>query len=111
MKTIINVGNLTIIESLEHFLEGNPAIAFRVLGEKSDRYQFVEKILVKFRYITCWKSDKGIITRKSPGILANNSHDSLVNTKNRIRKMEALSYSRIFMSVHGKRHSFISQNR
>ncbi len=41
----MNVDNLTTIESLEQFLEGNQAIVFRVLGGKSNRYQFVQKIL------------------------------------------------------------------
>jgi len=59
----MNVDNLTTTESLEQFLEGNQAIAFRVLGDKSDRYEFVQKILVKFQYLTCPKSDRGIITR------------------------------------------------
>ncbi len=59
----MNVDKLTTVESLEDFLQGNQAIAFSVLGDKSERYRFVQKILVKFRYITCLKNDKGIITR------------------------------------------------
>jgi len=63
MATIMNVDNLITTEALEHFLQGNQAIAFSVLGGKSERYQFVQKILVKFRYTTCTKNDKGIVTR------------------------------------------------
>ncbi len=59
----MNVDKLTTVESLEDILQGNQAIAFSVLGDKSERYRFVQKILVKFRYITCLKNDKGIITR------------------------------------------------
>ncbi len=59
----MNVDNLSTIESLESFLQGNQAIAFRVLGNKAERYQFVQKTLVKHQYITCSKIDKGIITR------------------------------------------------
>jgi len=58
MKTIMSVDNLTTTESLEHFLVGNQAIAFRVLSDKSDRYEFVQKILVKFQYLTGSKNEK-----------------------------------------------------
>ena len=59
----MNADNLTTTESLNEFIQGNQAIAFRVLGDKAERYQFIQKMLVKFRYITRSKSDKGIITR------------------------------------------------
>jgi len=60
----MNVDNSTTTESLNEFIQGNQAIAFRVLGDKAERYQFIQKMLVKFRYIiTRSKSDKGIITR------------------------------------------------
>ncbi len=59
----MNVDKLATVESLEDFLQGNQAVAFSVLGDKSERYRFVQKILVKFRYITCSKNDKGILTR------------------------------------------------
>ena len=63
MRAIMNIENLTTVESLDHFLQGNQAIAFSVLGEKSERYQFTQKILVKFTYQTCSRKDKGLITR------------------------------------------------
>jgi hypothetical protein len=59
----MNIENLTSIESLENFLQGNQIIAYSVLGGKLDRYQFIRKTLVKFSYITCNKKDKGIVKR------------------------------------------------
>ena len=59
----MNIETLTTVESLEHFLQGNQAIAFSVLGEKAERYQFTQKILVKFAYQTRSRKDKGLITR------------------------------------------------
>ena len=39
----MNIENLTTIESLDHFLQGSQDIAFSVLGEKVERYQFTQK--------------------------------------------------------------------
>lgn len=61
MRTIMNIENLSTIESLENFLQGNQAIAYSVLGDKTERYQFMRKTRVKFSYITCSKKDKGVI--------------------------------------------------
>ncbi len=59
----MNIENLTTIEDLEHFVQGNQAVAFTVLGDKHQRYQFIQRTLIKFRYITLKKSDKGIVSR------------------------------------------------
>jgi hypothetical protein len=58
----MNIENLTTVESLAHFVQGNQAIAFSVLGDKTERYKFTQKILVKFTYQTCSKKDKGLIS-------------------------------------------------
>lgn len=59
----MNIENLTTIEELEHFIQGNQAVAFTVLGDKNERYQFIQKTLIKFRYITLKKPDKGIVNQ------------------------------------------------
>jgi len=61
MRTIMNIENLTTIEAVENFLEGNQAVAYSVLGDKAQHYQFIHKTLVKFSYMTCSKKHKGII--------------------------------------------------
>jgi hypothetical protein len=45
MKAIMNIEILTNIEELEHFIQGNQAVAFTVLGNKNQRYQFIQKNL------------------------------------------------------------------
>jgi transposase len=62
MKAIMNIENLTTIIDLEHFIQGNQAVAFTVLGDKHERYQFIQKTLIKFRYLTLSKADKGVVT-------------------------------------------------
>jgi hypothetical protein len=59
MKAIMNIENLTTIEELERFIQGNQTVAFTVLGDKNQRYQFIQKTLIKFRYITLKKTTKG----------------------------------------------------
>ncbi len=57
----MNIESLSTIESIENFLQGNQAIAYSVLGGKTERYQFIRKTLVKFSYATCSKKHKGVI--------------------------------------------------
>jgi len=61
MRTIMKIENLDTIEALEEFLQGNQLVAFSVLGNKTERYRFIQKTLVKFGYITLPKKDKGIV--------------------------------------------------
>ena len=39
MKTLMNIDNLTQIEYLEAFLQGNQQIAYAIPGDKTQRYQ------------------------------------------------------------------------
>lgn len=57
----MNIENLTTIDALESFLQGNQAVAYSVLGDKTERYQFIRKTLVKFSYLTRCKREKGVI--------------------------------------------------
>ena len=36
----MTIENLTTIEALENFIQGNQAVAFTVLGDKNERYIF-----------------------------------------------------------------------
>jgi hypothetical protein len=64
MRTILNIENLTTVGSRDQSLKGNQTIAFRVLGDKTERYQLTQKIRVKFTYQTYSKKDKGLIRRR-----------------------------------------------
>ncbi len=59
----MNIEDLNTIEALEAFLQGNQPIAFSVLGDKTERYYFIRKTLVKFRYVTLSRKDKGTVIR------------------------------------------------
>jgi hypothetical protein len=63
MKTIMNIENLNSIEDLEHFILSNQTEVLSVLGNKQERYQFIQKVLVKFSYITLNRADKGVVNR------------------------------------------------
>lgn len=63
MRAIMKIENLDTIEALEEFLLGNQLVAFSVLGNKTERYRFIRKTLVKFDYITLPRKDKGIVIR------------------------------------------------
>jgi len=41
MKAIMTIENLTTIEALKNFIQGNQAVAFTVLGDKNERYQLI----------------------------------------------------------------------
>jgi hypothetical protein len=63
MKTIMNIESLNTIEDLEHFVRGNQTVIYPILGDKHQRYQFIQKTLVQFSYITLKRTDKGIVNR------------------------------------------------
>jgi len=50
---------LKTLSSFEEFLQGNQQVAFTVLDNKIERYNFVRKTLIKFNYISLSKKDKG----------------------------------------------------
>ena len=63
MKTIMNISNLNEITDLEAFPQGNQNIAYSLPDNKAARYRQIEMILIKFRFLSCTKKDKGIITQ------------------------------------------------
>lgn len=62
----MNIENLSPHKSLGKFLQGNQDIAYSVLADKTERYQFICKILVKFSDISCSKKDKNKRDRYFP---------------------------------------------
>lgn len=63
MKVIMNIDNLTTIEELEGFLQGNQNLAYSVPGNKAERYRLIQRLLIRFRYESLSKKDKGIVTQ------------------------------------------------
>lgn len=63
MKTIMKLEQLNTLEDIRNFLAGTQAVAFGVATSKQERYHWVQKILVKHRYMALNKADKGTLTR------------------------------------------------
>ncbi len=63
MEVIMSIDNLTTIKELENFLHGSQYLAYSVPGNKGERYKLIEKLLVRFRYRSSDKKEKGILIR------------------------------------------------
>lgn len=57
----MNAEELQTVDQLRSFLNGSQAIAFEVAGNKDARYQWIGNTLIKFKYRTLGKRDKGIL--------------------------------------------------
>jgi transposase InsO family protein len=63
MRTIMTLKKLTTIEQLERFLDGSQICSYEVLSDKDERYHWIQKSLIQFRYMTLNKRDKGVVIR------------------------------------------------
>ena len=61
MRMIMNIEKLTSLEILKNFNEEKAPYLLLSDAGKQEKYQFIQKILIKFNYITCNKASKGII--------------------------------------------------
>ena len=59
----MSLEQLNTIDDVRHFLDGTQAVAFGVATNRQERYRWVQKVLVKHRYILLGKLNKGLITR------------------------------------------------
>ena len=59
----MNADELTTLEQVTAFLDGTQAIAFGVASNKAERYQWLQKTLIRFDYTTLSKPHKGVLTR------------------------------------------------
>lgn len=63
MQTLMKLGDLTTVSQLEEFLAGTRKVAFCALGGKDDGYRWIQGELVRFRYLTLGKREKGVVIR------------------------------------------------
>ena len=59
----MKLDDLTTLDQLRDFLSGTQAVAFSVLGDKDASYRWIQGELVRFRYLTCTRQDKGVLIR------------------------------------------------
>ncbi len=55
--------DLTTVDQITDFLSGTQAVAFSVISNKDACYRWIQGELVKFRYLTLPRSDKGVVIR------------------------------------------------
>jgi hypothetical protein len=63
MKTIMTLNSLTTIDQLAHFLDGSQICAYQVQSSAEERYKYIQKTLVQFRYYQLKKQEKGVVIR------------------------------------------------
>ncbi|MDH3327593.1 MAG: integrase [Gammaproteobacteria bacterium] len=54
---------LTTIEQLSQFMDGTQAVIFKLTTSKTERYQWIQRELVRFGYLRLNKADKGTFIR------------------------------------------------
>ena len=59
----MKLDDLRSIDQLRDFLEGTQAVAFTVVTNKDERYQWMQRTLIRFGYRQLSKADKGIVIR------------------------------------------------
>jgi transposase InsO family protein len=63
MKTLMKLEDLKTVSQLTEFLTGTQAVAFSVLSDKDERYRWIGGELIRFRYMTLGKREKGVVVR------------------------------------------------
>ena len=59
----MSLEQLTTLEAINQFLEGTQSVAFNVSTDKRERHLWVQKTLMKHRYLLLGKVDRGIVAR------------------------------------------------
>jgi transposase InsO family protein len=62
MVTHMNDNDITTLEQVRRFLEGTEVVDFAI-EDKKERYKWIQRTLVRFRYLELSKQDKGLIIR------------------------------------------------
>ena len=59
----MSIEDLTTIDQVTAFLEGTQRVLFEISKDKDLRYQWVQRTLVKFHYLSLSRPDKGVLIR------------------------------------------------
>ena len=65
MKTLMNENDLFGLDQVAQFLDGTQALTltFTVLSDKDNRYKWIQRTLIRFKYESLKRQDKGLIMR------------------------------------------------
>ena len=61
MKAIMKLKDLRTIDQLREFQSGTQAVAFSIMDDKDACYRWVQAELVRFRYLSLRRQDKGVV--------------------------------------------------
>ncbi|MBT9162882.1 MAG: hypothetical protein DDT27_01447 [Dehalococcoidia bacterium] len=95
MRLIMNDTQLQTIEQVRQFLEGSKELEFKGLLTE-EKYEWVETVLVKFRYLQLKKDEKGVI-RRYIGKITGHSRaqvSRLIRDYKRTGRLKKAEYSR-----------------
>ena len=56
----MKLGDLRTIDQLFDFLSGTQTVAFSVIGDEAVCYKWIQTTLIKFRYLSLSRHDKGV---------------------------------------------------
>lgn len=59
----MNLDELTTLAQVEAFLDGTQAVAFAVASNQQERYQWIQKMLVKWHYPQRPRQEKGVLLK------------------------------------------------
>ena len=59
----MNLDSLETLEQIEEFLSGTQPVAFGIASTKQERYDWLQKTLIKWRYQTCSRRERGLLMR------------------------------------------------
>jgi hypothetical protein len=62
MNTIMNDSHIDTLDKVRQFLDGTDEIDLAIDGKKN-RYDFIKHTLMRFKYNTLSRSDKGLVLR------------------------------------------------
>ena len=63
MKTMMKLEELKTMEQLTQFLDGTQAVMFTLNSSKNEHYKWFRHELIRFRYLSLGKVDKGVFVR------------------------------------------------
>src|SRR4030066_2124595 len=97
MKTIMNDAQIKTLEQVRQFLEGTGGVDLTI-DAKEDRYAWIQRTLIRFRYRQLGKTDKGLLL----GFLQKVSSYSRIQIKRLVRQsMKTGTLKRRQRTVHG----------
>lgn len=66
MKMIMNLDSIDTLEQLDEFMASTQPVAFSVASTKQERYNWLQKTLIKWRYQHCSCDEKGKVIHCPP---------------------------------------------